>query len=137
VTAALPFLDTNILIRHLAGDHPDQSPRCRDLLGQLETGARSVWTSHLVVAEVVYVLVRVYQFDRQRVADVLLPLIELPGLRIARKRLFRRVFELFATTALTYPDCYHAALVERSADRRVISFDRGFDRLPNVERIEP
>ena len=59
MTTDLPFLDTNILIRHLTGDHPEQSPRCRDLLLELETGARSAWTSHLVVAEVVYVLVRV------------------------------------------------------------------------------
>ena len=132
-----PFLDTNILIRHLTGDHPEQSPRCRDLIAELETGTRTAWTSHLVVAEAVYVLSRGYEFERQQVADVLLPLIELTGLKIPRKRLFRRVFELFTTTALTYPDCYHAALVERSGDRRVISFDRGFDKLAGVKRIEP
>ena len=58
-------------------------------------------------------------------------------IKITRKRLFRQVFELFTTTALTYPDCYHAALVERSIDRRVISFDKGFDRLATLERVEP
>lgn len=132
-----PFLDTNVLIRHLAADHPTQSPRCRALLVDLESGARSAWTSHLVVAEVVYVLTRIYGFERRQVADVLLPLIELPGLKLPRKRLFRRVFELFTTTGLTYPDCYHAALVERSGDARLISFDQGFDRLDSVKRIEP
>ena len=137
MTEALPFLDTNVLIRHLAGDHPEQSPRCRALVVDLEAGSRSAWTSHLVVAEAVYVLIRIYGFGRQQAADALLPLIELAGLKIPRKRLFRRVFELFTTTALTYPDCYHAALVERSGDRRVISFDQGFDRLRTLTRIEP
>jgi len=137
MTEALPFLDTNVLVRHLAGDHPEQSPRCRALVVDLETGSRSAWTSHLVVAEAVYVLVRIYGFGRQQAAVALLPLIELSGLKIPRKRLFRRVFELFTTTPLTYPDCYHAALVERSGDRRVISFDQGFDRLSTLKRIGP
>ena len=137
MTTDLPFLDTNILIRHLAGDHPEQSPRCRDLLLELETGARSAWTSHLVVAEAVFVLARLYQFERQQIADVLLPLIELPGLKLPRKRLFRRVFELFTTTALSYPDCYHGALSERSGEPRILSYDKGFDRLGTVKRIEP
>ena len=137
MSLGVPFLDTNILIRHLTGDHPAQSPRCRDLIIALETGAQTAWTSHLVVAEAVYVLTRVYAFPRPQVADVLLPLIDLPGLKIPRKRLFRRVFALYTTTALTFPDCYHAALVEGSGDRRVISFDRGFDHLSTVTRLEP
>jgi predicted nucleic acid-binding protein len=29
---ALPFLDTNILLRHLSQDHPDHSPRATALL---------------------------------------------------------------------------------------------------------
>lgn len=83
------------------GDHPEQSPRCRALVVDLETDTLRAWTSHLVVAEVVYLLARIYRFERQQVADVVLPIIELTGLKIPRKRLFRRVFELFTTTALT------------------------------------
>lgn len=137
MTKDLPFVDTNIFIRHLTGDHPDQSPRARDFFLALEAGTRSAWTSHMVVAEIVYVLTRIYGFDRDQVARGVGALLDLPGLQIPRPRLFRRVFELYTTTALTYPDCYHAALVERSGDRRILSFDQGFDRLPQVTRIEP
>lgn len=132
-----PFLDTNIILRHLTGDHPEQSPASKALIAALEAGEAEVWTTHLVVAEAVFVLGRVYSFERQRIADTLLPIIELPGIRLPRKRLFRRVFELFTSLSLSFVDCYHAALVEKSGSRAVLSYDAGFDRVEGIDRREP
>ena len=38
---------------------------------------------------------------------------------------------------LSFADCYHAVLVERLKLPAIISFGRGFDRLPTITRREP
>lgn len=136
-TADAPFLDTNILLRHLTADHPLHSPKCKALIAGLEAGTGDAWTTHLVVAEAVFVLDRIYKFTRQQIADALLPILGLPGLHMPQKRLFYRVFELYTSLSLGYVDCYHAALVERREGRRLLSYDTGFDRVSELVRIEP
>ena len=64
-------------------------------------------------------------------------LLSLPGLRITRKRIYPRVFDLFVSLGIDYIDCYHAALLEAQGQQDLYSFDNDFDRVPFVHRHEP
>jgi predicted nucleic acid-binding protein len=133
------FLDTNVVLRHLLNDHPDHSPRARSLIRAIEDGRETAWTTDLAIAEVVFVLdsPRFFGTPRATIRDLLLPLIELPGIKLPNKRLYRRVFELYTTRSIDFIDCYHAALAESRRRTEVWSFDRDFDRVPGITRIEP
>ena len=135
----LPFLDTNILLRHLLNDHPTHSPACLALIQAIEQGRLTTWTSDLVIAEVVFVLSskHVYNLSRATIRDLLLPLINLPGLKLPRKRLYHRVFELYTSFPIDYIDAYHAALLEHRHESEIYSYDTDFDRIPGLQRIEP
>lgn len=135
--ADAPCLDTNIFLRHLTEDRPQQSPKCKALIAGLESGTVEAWTTHLVVAEAVFVLDRIYKFTRQETADALLPILGLPGLHLPQKRLFHRVFALYMSLSPGFVGCYHAALVEKREGHRVLSYDAGFDRVSGLVRIEP
>ena len=135
-----PFLDTNIFLRHLLADEPTHSPAARRLLAAVEQGQLAAWTSAQVVAEVVFVLGnrKTYNKSREFIRDTLLPLLELPGLKLANKRLYRRVFALYAAwPKLSYVDAYHAALVEQQSPPELYSFDNDFDAIPTVTRLDP
>lgn len=134
---SLPFIDTNIFIRHLMADDAVQSPACLALFQAIERGEIIVWTTHLVVAEIVFVLTRVYKIQRGSVRDILLPLLSLSGIKLEQKQLFGRVFELFASLSIDYVDCYHAALLESRGHDQLYSFDADFDRVPGIQRLEP
>jgi predicted nucleic acid-binding protein len=134
------LLDTNILLRHLLGDHPTHSPAATQLIQQIEQGQVSAWTTALTIAEVVFVLTgrRTYNQPRAVIRTNLLPLIELPNLKVTHKRRYRRVFDLWlAHPQLSFVDAYEAALVERSTPPELYSFDSDFDLVPSVKRIEP
>lgn len=132
------FIDSNILLRHVIGDAPAQAAACRALFRAVEEGRRSVWTTHQAIAECVYVLTKVYQTDRHTVAELLLRLIDLPGFGVEQKRVIRQALDLFvAHSAIDYDDCYHAAIVLARGETQVMSFDRDFDRLPAIQRVEP
>jgi len=133
----MPFIDTNIFIRHLMADDPVQSPACLALFQAIEREELTVWTSHLVVAEIVFVLSRVYRLERADIRDIVLPLLSLPNIKLAQKQLFAQVFDLYATLPIDYVDAYHAALLLNRDAVSLYSFDADFDRVPGLRRQEP
>jgi predicted nucleic acid-binding protein len=134
---AIPLLDTNVILRHLLGDHPEQSPRATAYLRQVEQGQVRVRTSELVVFEAVFTLERHYRLPKKRVRDSLLPLLELPGIVLPGKQRLREAFDLYVQLNLPFADAYHAALMRRLGAEEMVSFDREFDRIPDIRRVEP
>lgn len=132
-----PFIDSNIFIRHLMADDPVQSPACKALFAAIERGELIGWTSQLVISELVFVLGRVYRLERRNVREALLPLLSLPGLKVERKQIVNRVFELYAERSIDYVDAYHAALLESRGGGELYSYDTDFDRIPGLRRREP
>lgn len=52
----LDWLDANVVLRFLLGDHPEQSPRAAALISRAETGEMTLAVSQHIICEVVYVL---------------------------------------------------------------------------------
>lgn len=134
---ALPFLDTNIFLRHLTQDHPEQSPRATNLLEKIERGEVRAQTTDIVVFEVVFTLQRLYKKSKQEIRDNILPLLELSGLMLPGKVYFHKIFDLYVDLNIPFADAYIAVQMERNEQSKIYSFDLHFDKIPNVERIEP
>lgn len=134
---AEPFLDTNIFLRHLLADHSDQSPRATAFLARVERGEVRVHTAQLVVFETVFTLERTYKRAKADIAAVLLSLIELPGVLLPGKRLFRAAFDLYVRHNLPFADAYFAAWMHHKGVTEIVTFDRDFDRVPGIIRREP
>jgi predicted nucleic acid-binding protein len=136
--AAERFLDTNILLRHLLRDHLVHSPAAAALLKRIEAGTEDAWTSSLAIAEIVWVLSGPqYQLSRPDIRDGLSPLCSMTHLRVEHAEAVQRALDRFAQTNLDFIDCLNAALVEQHDLPELYSFDRDFDRIPEVTRIEP
>jgi len=133
------FLDTNILLRHLLNDVPAQSQAAHRLIRAIEAGSVVAWTSALVIAEIVFALEnpKTHHVGRSTLADHLQPLLALPHLKLERKRLYPRIFELYVSLPIDYVDAYHAALLEHYGQHELYSFDQDFDAIPGMTRREP
>lgn len=134
---ATPFLDTNILLRHLLQDHPQQSAGATRLLARIENGDLKARISEFVIFETVFTLQRQYGHAKTAIRDNFLPLIELPSIVLPRKRHFRQVFDLYVDLNISFVDAYHAVLMKQLKIEEIFSFDREFDRIPGVMRLEP
>ena len=133
------FLDSNIFIRHLTNDHPTHSPACFALIQAIEQGRIHAWTSDIVISEVVFVLSsrNLYNLGRETIRDLVLPLINLPGIKLPNKRMYRRVFDLYTSLPIDYADAYNAALMEDRRQPELYSYDTDFDRIAGLRRLEP
>lgn len=134
---ALPFLDTNVLLRHLLQDDEQQSSRSTALLARIEAGEERVRIADTVVFETVFALQRQYRVPKGEIRDKVLALLELPGIVLPGKRRLREVFDLYADLNASFVDAYHVVLMKRLGLNQIISFDRGIDRIPGVDRTEP
>jgi predicted nucleic acid-binding protein len=132
----LPFLDTNVLLRHFLQDHPEVGPKAFALIERIERDELVVRTSDIVVFETVFVLERGYKVAKTTIASGLLRILELPGIILPGKSQYRRVFDLYLASGIGFADCYHAVLMQRLGLNEVISFDRDFDKLPGIIRRE-
>jgi predicted nucleic acid-binding protein len=134
---ALPFLDTNILLRHLLQDVPEQSTRASAYIRRIEQGAQRVRLADTVIFEAVFTLQRTYRVPRAEIAAALLPLIELPGVVLPGKRRFRTAFAHYVDRNIAFGDAYHAALMQSLRLVEIVTFDRELDRVPGITRLEP
>jgi predicted nucleic acid-binding protein len=120
---ARPFLDANVLLRHLLQDQPQQSPRATAHLERIERGELEVRTTDVVIFETVFTLQRQYRHPKAMIRDVLLPLLDLPGIILPGKRHFHNVFDLYVNLNLSFADAYYAVLMERLILTEIVTFD--------------
>jgi len=133
------FIDTNVFLRHLLNDHPTQSPRCLALFEAIERGEERGWTTDMVIAEIVWVLSsKPYEVKRATIAQWLLVLTSLPGLKVENRTRLSHTLRLYTSTPIDFIDAYNAAFImRRQGPAKLYSFDTHFDRVPELTRLEP
>lgn len=125
-------LDTNILIRHLTGEPPDQARRA----GRLLASGLQLALTDVVLAEVVFVLRSVYRLPRSSVAQAARAIVGFESIVCAEPHVAMRAIELYGETRLAFADA-HVVAVAEATGADVASFDRGIDRVATVRRVEP
>jgi predicted nucleic acid-binding protein len=127
------FVDTNILIRHLTGDPPEQAARATTFLVK----ADELLLADLVIAEVVDVLESFYEVPRPKVAELVRAIIAFQSVVVLDPAILLRTLEVYEVDRLDFADAYLVAQAERSGIGVVASFDKAIDRVKTIRRIEP
>jgi predicted nucleic acid-binding protein len=133
------FVDANIFVRLLARDDDAKYRRCRALLERAGRGDIQLVTSESIVAEVVYILASpaLYRTPRPVLAASLRTVLGNRGLEFEHKGSVLRALTLYETTSLYFADCLATEHVRRLQLNGIYSYDRDFDRVPGVTRLEP
>lgn len=129
------FLDTNIILRFVLQDHPVYSPKAGIIVEKINQG-ENVYTSWLVIFETIFVLLHTHKLSKVEVAEKLLPLLNFETLHIENKSLVGKTFIYFVQKNVSFADAYSVALMEKKKLKRIYSFDRDFDKFPQIKRLE-
>jgi predicted nucleic acid-binding protein len=132
------FLDTNVVLRFLLDDHPDHSPRARALFASLARGEISLVLTETVVFETVFILEKQRKLERDSIVSALNELLEAQGIILLGPAEVGEAFDLYRKhPQLSIADCFHAANARAFGNATIVSFDREFDRVAGLRRIEP
>jgi predicted nucleic-acid-binding protein len=130
-------IDANVILRFLLDDHPEQSPRCRELLRRVQDGEETIFLPEVVVSDTVWTLQRFYRWPPDRIRRFVGTLLDLDGVRVNRKATLLEALHLFATLRIDFSDALIAAEMLRSGREEIYSYDRDFDRVPGLRRVDP
>lgn len=108
-------IDTNVVIRIIALDDPEQSPRARAFV---ETN--DVFVSATVILEAGWVLASTYRFPPDRVVDSLSAFLGLPRVTVESPGRVRQAFD-WVIAGLDFADALH--LAQAGDSEGFITFD--------------
>lgn len=136
----MEFIDANIFLRYIVAADLAKAKACQTLFKQAQTKKRLLITSEAIIAEVVFVLGsnKQYGLAREKIQERLLPLLSLPGLKLPHRESFFRALQYFVQyPRMDFEDCLTVAQMERENLQTLYSYDRDFDDLDHIKRIEP
>lgn len=135
------FLDTNVILRYLTRDDEAKAEACYRLFQRVKNREEELFTCEAIVTEVVYVLASRragYGLSHEEIRARLVPILSLRGLRLQHKAVYVRGLDIYASRPyLDFEDALAIAHMERRGITEIVSYDRDFDRVAQVRRIEP
>jgi predicted nucleic acid-binding protein len=130
-------IDANVILRFLLDDLPEQSERCQALFTRLQDGAEEVYLPEVVLSDVIWTLQSFYHWPRERIARFAHDVISLEGTKLTRESVIRDAVYLFVERGIDFSDALIAAEMLHEGYEGIYTYDRDFDRVTEVERVEP
>jgi predicted nucleic acid-binding protein len=121
----------------LTNDIPKQADRCTGLLKRIESGSEEVWLPDLVLAGIVWTLEKFYKQPKQRIQELLIPILELKGLRHNNKKISKLAFQLYVEKNIDWIDAFVVAQMITQKKCEIYSYDSDFDKVDGINRLEP
>ena len=116
-------IDTNLIVRYLTGEHPDQSARAKALID-----CEDVFVCTTVLLETEWVLRSVYDYAAPQLASALRAFAGLPHVTIEDAGQAAQALD-WMDAGMDFADALHLAKA-RGCDA-FVSFDQGFARAAN------
>ena len=123
-------VDTNVVVRLIVRDDPEQVDRAEAFVAQ------GAWISLLVLAETVWVLESVYGLSRQRIGTVVDMLMEHDRLTLQDEDVVRNARLAFEREQSGgFSDCLIVEAARKAGHAPVGTFDKTMSRMDGAQRL--
>lgn len=130
------FLDTNIILRFVLNDHPLYSLKAQEIFAKIDKEEVKVYLSLLVIFETVFVLQNSHHLPKGEIAEKLISILNRENIFLDQKNLIDKVFKNYVEKNISFADSYHAVLMDKKKINKIYSFDRDFDKFPQIKRLK-
>ena len=125
--------DTNVLVRVLVGDDPEQTKKAERAFLRYSK-ADGVFVSHVILAEIAWILSAAYNWNRSAIHDRLARLIRTRGVFVEELELVESALECFQRGKADFAD-YLIVETAGSIGAELITFDKRLAREEGVRLI--
>jgi predicted nucleic-acid-binding protein len=123
-------LDTNVLVRFLTRDDPEQSRIVRSLFERADAEKTRFHVSSIALCELVWVLRSKYRLQREEICSALEHLLAVGLLEIQHRDLAILALADFRRGKADFPDYFIGWQNRRAGCEDTLSFDRDLDGTP-------
>ena len=131
------FLDTNIFIRFLTDDVPEKVDACEEIFKKAVEKQETLFTTELVIAEIVWVLESFYELPKNEIQNKVEKILNTPNLICPHKDLILSALILYSEKNIDYIDAYNALILKENGIVELYSYDKHYDRIDWLTRLEP
>ena len=129
-------LDTNVLVRLLTADQPEQTARAQALLQRVQNTNDLIYVNNVVLVETVWVLLqRRFHVPKEVVLKALEFLLNHGRVRLESPESVAAACQLYAQHHADFADCLVAAMNVAAGCAYTVSFDQGMKTLPHVSLL--
>ena len=121
------LLDTNVVVRFLTRDNEEYFLKSVAIFQEIEEGKIEAMLMDFIVAEIVYVLHRIYKHSKKEIATTLKKLLLYEHLYTENKLITFEALEIYAEKNIDFADAVLCAK-QRLEGFEIISFDKDIGR---------
>jgi len=114
----MKIADANFILRYLLNDNEEQANEAYSILS-----SNTVYLLNEVIAEIVYVLEKVYKIDRCKIQSEMEYLLSYKNIEVANENLFKEALSKYASTKLDFIDSVLYAYT-KIENAEVYTFDK-------------
>jgi predicted nucleic-acid-binding protein len=118
-------LDTNVLVRYLTQDDPDQAAQATRILEEELTDDDPGFIGLVVLVETIWVLRRLYKASPEEIWETVNDLLGSRRILVENRHVVARAIATSAKNASDFADSIIAASALDVGCRKIVSFDRG------------
>jgi len=131
------FVDTNVFIRFLTNDIPQKADACEEVFKKAVQKEEIIFTTDTVIAEIVWVLESFYELQKEEIQSKVEKILNTPNLVCPNKDLILRALALYREKNIDYIDAYNALILKEKGVDELYSYDKDYDRIDWLTRLEP
>ncbi len=129
------FIDTNVWLRFLVGDQKTQYEACKKLIALNEEGKFRIYTSTIVLLEIIYTLSSFYRVKKKAIISDIKAILSSRNLTLIEKTDFKKALILYQKHNIKLADCLIATQLQKNVV--LCTYDRDFKKIKNVFSVTP
>lgn len=132
------YIDTNVFLRYLVFDEKNQvqSKIAKKLIEQIKAKELPAYTGILVISEIVYVLEKYYEVEKENIESYVSALISMENLNIENKDNLLFALKLYSSKNVDFEDAYTYIDMLEKEIKDIYTFDnKHFSRFDGIKII--
>jgi len=125
--ASKVLLDANVLIRFLTRDHEEHYLKSVEIFRDIESGKVEAMLMDFILAEVIYVLKRIYKYEKSEISSTLKKLLLYKHLYTENKLVTFEALDIYANKNIDFADSLLCAK-KKLEGFEIVSFDKDIGR---------
>ena len=131
------FVDTNVFLRFLVNDDPAKADACEALFRNAIAGDEALCTSDMVIAEIIWVLELYYELKKADIRESVEKILNTRNIDCPNRKIIISALSIYVEKNIDFIDAFNAFKLKRDEINEIYSYDKHFDRVDWIKRIEP
>lgn len=117
-------LDTNVLVRYLVQDDPEQAEQAKRVIEQAAAENIPIFINQIVICELLWVLSYSYDYSKDALIDLLQKMLSIKQFEIEEREIVWTAFGIYKKSKADFADCLLGIKNHRAGCSTTMTFDK-------------